>query len=731
MNLKGKAARVCLFGVLIVPLLLMNSFILSGESRAETRYAEDAESPFFRLAQVQRLTRGSIGVATTFLAEVYDRNGTVPATIRDLRVTYPDGTTFYFTSLDYIGSNQYYRVLSGKEPPIGEYTFTVTDTQGRSATSYAYFAEGPALPVPDLSTLQVSPNPLGTLTLSWGGLEGYEGKVFYRVSLTGPAGNLIWTSDVESGKTSMIIPDEIVTQVTGATQWLVEALDNITSLNSYQRSQSDRVTIGNTINDTATPYFDYALVTFQKDVDGHGTFVEVSVRDPAGALPASIQSLEVYDSSGALISNYNPADPDQNMFYVSNLFFAWIPGSPAPGVYRFELKDFRGNTRTTFDYVGSSFDIPLVNPETYQAWGDPLAPRLSWAAPEAPEGMDRPLYFRVTITDESGSLVVWSSPRISATALQTPSGRVEPGVSYAWLVETFDSSYPRHYQNQGVSNAVALKVASDPNPFFQYAGAQKLRDPLGLFTLVRASVLDPEGSVPGSITSLTVTSPGGETHVLVKDGEPIQGELYWFFPARGEFIHWIPGFEPGAYAFTLVKGPFTFVTFAWVGDAPDVPSVDQNSIAVSGALDARRVSWSGVSGFEGRAYYQLEVRDEDEKLVYIQPSYEVFTAQAIPAGILQTGKKYQARVHAQESADEMASSTRSNSAFVWMASEPAPTPTPGPAPAFAAPAGGGGGCFISGLSDEPVYLAWIVLLFLIIFIPKSWMKRLFRKLFDA
>jgi hypothetical protein len=156
--------------------------------------------------------------------------------------------------------------------------------------------------------------------------------------------------------------------------------------------------------------------------------VEVSVIDPDGNVPSSIQTLEVYDSSNNLICSLDHSDPVRQFTWdgAFSVFYTVFPGSPTAGVYRFVVRDDQGNEKTTYDYVGPFFEIPVVDHSTYQAWGGPLTPILSWAAPA---GVDRPIYYRIIIEDGTGARA-WGSDRITDTSIQVPAGRLQPGVSY-------------------------------------------------------------------------------------------------------------------------------------------------------------------------------------------------------------------------------------------------------------------------------------------------------------
>jgi hypothetical protein len=387
-------------------------------------YGRDDRSPFFVNCNAMAYNRPG-GIQTSLTVEVYDPNGTVPDTIEGVHVTFPGGT---MEPITHSGGNVYWRGIDGP-PPVGEYTFTVTDIEGRTATSHYYFGGGPNISLPDSTSLQVSEDE-NDIILSWGGVSDYEGNLFYRARLFGAAGNTLWTSEF-TPTTSMQVPDHVVDQVNqepapGPT-WRVEAFDGETYYSSDHRAATSQVP-GSIDNNT--PYFDFATVFHRKDSDGDWTQLEVGVSDPNGSVPSTIQSLEVYDSEGTPIHTFQANE--YNSFW--QMYFVHLPGEPVSGVYRFVVTDNENNSKTTYDYV-SSFEIPMVDAATLGASGDFLQPTLHWGAPD---NMDRPLYFRVILQDDSGSRV-WGSNRIAETSIQVPPGKIHSDGSYKWYIRTTDN----------------------------------------------------------------------------------------------------------------------------------------------------------------------------------------------------------------------------------------------------------------------------------------------------
>lgn len=625
----------------------------------QTRYAEDQGAPFFAWCNVHALNVPKAGggseIQTSLNARLYDPNGTLPDSIQSLTVTGP-GVNYTFTPADYQQSVNAYFYGFVAQPTVGEYTFTVTDTEGKTATTHCYYGGGTTIPLPGSTTLQASEG-LSGVTLSWGAISGYQGNLFYRARIYDSTGtNVIWTSDFIT-QTSVMVPPNVLTQVQQETGpvWRVEAFDNYAYPASNNRAVSSKVTWA--INNVK-PYFNYATIFHRKDSDGDWTQLQAGVVDPDGSVPASIQSLQVYNAQGGLVYAFQQSDYDP----AFNEFSKKLLSTPSSGVYRFVVTDTSSNTKTTYDYVGATFAIPLVDSTTFQASIDPSAPTLSWGAPT---GMDRPLFYQAIVEDLQGNRV-WGSDRISDTSVQVPPGMLQSGVTtYQWQVRTLDDPYFVNFSNQGRSSEAGLTI-NNAKPYFKRVAVFKRYEPGGgPFIFMDAMVNDPNGSVPDTIAILKVTDPTGVEYDLL----PPNGT--YSSPLDQEFIRKVPGTPTqGVYTFTLqdTEGN-TAVTRDWVGASADIPLVPASSIVILGDPLAPTFTWSGVSGYQGNPYCRIYVQDSEGVVVY-KSAREPFTAQTIPAGKLTAGRFYSARAEAQDHWMFGVYNSRSNSDFVtWFARE--------------------------------------------------------------
>ncbi len=596
--------------------LVMVTFLLVAFSYSKTW--ADGE-PYFCWCNVQAMNTPG-GVQNALAAQVFDSNGTVPDTINALTVAGPGGFAYSFTPDDYDeGFNVYWHGIPG-QPADGEYTFTVTDNEGKVSTSHSYLEVGNILPLPDAASLQASGDPL-TPTLSWGALIGYEGNVFYRARIYDMDNDILWTSGFTT-LTHTGVPSDVLAEGESY-QWRVEAFDDHNYLVSDNRAVSETIPL---VIDNNRPYFRWVVAYSGANQDGFYTGLLASVVDPNGSPPDSISEVTVA-GPGGFFYTFLPEELGQ---YGDELIYEHhSDGRPLDGIYTFTLTDNEARTAVSHDYV-KVHDVPLVEAASLAASGDPLAPTLSWGAPA---GMDRSLYYQVYIES------IWRSPHTPDTTLQVPQGILQQGVAYRWRVRALDDINWVHYSNRSNSNGVDL-VIDDSRPYFRWAGVWKRNDPWGIRTAMDASVYDPNGSVPESIVSLTVTDPGGGSHDL-RSG--------WFGGEYNEFYITAPGPPAeGVYTFDMEDNEGkTARTHDYVETVTEVPIVDESGILVTGDPMAPTVSWGAISGYPGHLYYRLRVYDYQWNQIY-RSSRAPDTAQSVPQEVIEPGKFYIFRIEAAD-----------------------------------------------------------------------------------
>jgi hypothetical protein len=582
------------------------------------------------------------GIQTVVTASVVDPNGDVPTTIESLTVVGPDGFNHTYTPDEYDG--YIYRYETPGRPTDGEYTFTMTDDEGKTATTHWYLKVGNTIPLPDTSTMQASGDDPLAPTLSWGADSGYEGNLFYRARIYDETGGTVWGSWF-SPDTSANVPSGILLDNTNY-QWRVQVMDTDLISTSNNWTLGEMIPLSSSINNNR-PYFVHASVLNQHGSDGtFRTMLYANVVDPDGTLPGSITSFTV-TGPGGFSHTFQPGD-------FSGIYISSVGNRPLGGIYEFTLTDEDGNSAVTYDYVTAQ-DVPLVDINSLQASGDPLAPNLSWAAPV---DMDQSLYYRAAIYDESGQRVWWSN-RSQNTWTNVEPGILQNGVSYQWNVWATDDKRFVHESNRSITDRKDL-VIDDPDtqPYFRWATVYKNQESGQLYTDLVVQIEDPNGILPDDIVSLTVDGPGDFSHTFQPQDYIPGANVY------SSMIQSAP--SEGVYTFTVVDNEGnSSVTYDYLSAVPYIPSVEKSSILISGNPMAPTVSWGGISGYPGRLYYRIRVEDLEGNVIY-RSGRGPDTVQTIPDGIIEKNTFYQVIVQAYDHPDHVIYNSASNSYPVFI-----------------------------------------------------------------
>ena len=629
---------------LLISFELVLIFCLCASARA-------SDAPYFTECDVYSFN-GPNGTFIALDVALTDPNGTLPTSIQSLSVSGPEGFSYSLGPGDLYSSSGYFATIAGT-PVQGEYTFTVTDTEGYSATSHRYYTAETVIPLPDTAKFQAAnlrpKDPLDpAIVLSWAQIDTYSGDLFYRARVYDADSNTVWTSGFTTG-TSVQLPDQYSQNIIGGTnyQWRVEAFDSDSYATSNHRAVSEKIELSVITLNNQSPFFNYATIYNRHTSSGFFTTLDVQVVDPDGAVPLSIESITVTGPN-----DFNQTLQSTDYDFVWSAYFRIIADRPTSGIYTFTVTDTTGRTATTYDYV-ESHDVPLVDSSTMQASGDPLAPTLSWAAPD---NMDRSLYYVAQIFDPDDNEVwrVWMVPNTFATV---SSGILQSGVDYTWRVRAQDSKYGVHYnRSQTDSVNLASSLLNNLRPYFTYPAVYNRHDPDGFFTTMDIYLADPNGTLPDSITSLTVTGPGSPPSFSYT----FQTED--FDAQYGSYFHRVSGIPAdGVYTITVTdQEDLTAVTHEYVQVGETIPALDESSINVTGDPLAPTISWSAISGYPGILYYRVVLQDSNGVWVY-NSARQPYTSLTIPAGYIQSGETYQFRIEAYDDRDWIIYNNRSNS----------------------------------------------------------------------
>jgi methionine-rich copper-binding protein CopC len=361
--------------------------------------------------------------------------GPSPADIVELKVTGPGGFKYIFTEDDIQQGEQnglyFWRQLT-QNLSDGDYTFTVTDSLGRTATINYSFSNA-TIPRVNSSTMVPADSSYvntTTPTFSWSSVgTGY----YYRIQI------FDWNFRVDSVYISGYTQDTQITVPSGYLlpntpyKWRVEVFDE--PKNNRSVSDTFRFSTGN------YPYtldLNWGIVWSDNNYySGDRKSLQANV---IGPLPNHVAQLNV---TGPESFSYNFKESDiQFMLYVLN-----IPGSlyaygaaefPVDGTYNFNLQDIYGST-DSYNKGQTSMEIPIVDQGSLYPANNTyiytLTPTFTWTAVV---GSNR--YYRVTINDWKTNYTIYQSSRSTDLYAQIPIGILKPNRSYKWRVEVFDNS---------------------------------------------------------------------------------------------------------------------------------------------------------------------------------------------------------------------------------------------------------------------------------------------------
>lgn len=183
--------------------------------------AIDNARPYFDFAAVYFRHKEN-GFTAALDAMVKAPGRTVPDAVASLAATGPGGFSYAFQPSDYTPAYGDYESRLPGQPADGVYTFTLTDTQGASAVTHDYIAVGSPIPLFDEASIQALGDPLAP-TISWSGIPGYEGTLYYRVRVQDANGFDVYASPREP-YTAVVIPLGIL-QPGSAYAFRLEATD--------------------------------------------------------------------------------------------------------------------------------------------------------------------------------------------------------------------------------------------------------------------------------------------------------------------------------------------------------------------------------------------------------------------------------------------------------------------------------------------------------------------------
>jgi hypothetical protein len=363
--------------------------------------------------------------------------GPSPADIVELKVTKPGGFQYIFTEDDILTSEalgDYYMANFQNPLSNGTYTFSLTDSAGRTVTVNRDFTLASVPRVVDTTMLPVDNSYVNatTPTLSW---ESVGAGYYYRVSIWDWNSNqrpVFMSKYIQA--TSITIPSGYLLPNTSY-YWRVDVYDTPNTPNGNNRSRSRGLRFS-TGSSSYTPANMIEWVNFYNDngyYGGPGTAISTNV---VGPLPNEVTSFSVsgpgfnYDFQQSNIM-YNLAWPHGSMYNFRQ------PGAPAGGDYTLNLQTPLGNDSFVKNLTPST--LPIVDQSSLSpannAYLTNLAPTFSWASVAG-----GPYYYRIMVQDWKLKYTIYASARSTDLFAAIPAGILRSGRSYMWRVEVYDES---------------------------------------------------------------------------------------------------------------------------------------------------------------------------------------------------------------------------------------------------------------------------------------------------
>jgi len=593
-----------------------------------------ALAPFFSYCNVKSNTT-SQGTNTSITVGINHPSGSVPSIIDSITVEGPGGFTTTLDVDQYDG--EMYRTEVAGAPLAGQYTFTVLDKTGESATSGYYLTTVAPLPVVDVSTLKAFGQSVRTLTWSdFPVSSGLTRNHLFQVRVYDDKGKLTWNFPTSSDQaTGMTYASAYTTSFGTGTRWSVVALDNAQEEQADNRSESDTIPLTPTGNG---PGFYYANVYSGKAGSSTVTIIDSQMLADADD---SVSTLVVTGPSGFKYTF--PKQTGGSFYYPS-------PGKPADGWYTFTATSPKG---TTVSYHYFQFTtLPLADTSTLRACTEPKGTpscqdtgngdciRITWAAPA---GADKPVFYSPNIWDAAGNWV-WGSMTENNTCV-VPSGKLASGAVYKCTLDVTDLRQPYRPNNLTRTDYVTLVVDNTKPNFYSGVHAAISNDPDGIFTEVTAYVEDPSpgGAGLSPSMSLSVTGPGGLAYTF----DPVKDLIADNWGTGYQYRQRFPGIIPdGTFTFTLNYTGGTLVSYDVMHNGvPQIPPADVGAFQVIGDVVAPTISWRALDGYPGHPYYMLAIEDPNGALAYYS-TREPYTAVMVPSGALKAGTNYRYRVEA-------------------------------------------------------------------------------------
>jgi hypothetical protein len=420
-------------------------------------------------------------------------------------VTGPTGNSYTLLSLD----NGWYELWTGTTstpPPLGIYTFKVTDKSGNwieATDNLTAIMDYPKNVNPAQYSFISSSSP----TFSW---DPVPGAVKYNLTVADENGNGIWSKDNLTATSVMFNYDLTATK---------DLKDN--NIYSWEVNCSDAA--GNTGEQFYWIQFIYSTNTnapFLSNPKAHSAhygddfgnseyvlFLEVQVSDPQGI--SDIGSVIV---TGSGVNNFILKDDNK-----TGLYKGWFSGLSAPpqlGSYIFRATDKSNNWIEKVDILTAYLDYPRnVHPAQNEVTNQ-STPTFSWDA------VPGDVKYNISVNDNYGKWIWGRSGFTTTSVVYNDDGNavenLKDGSTYTWSVQVTDAdgNWGEHYGRRfSYSTNLTKPLIGKHNAVTYHGGDDIGNEDYGYDLWVE--VADPQGY--GDIASVILKTKGGIDYILTDD----------------------------------------------------------------------------------------------------------------------------------------------------------------------------------------------------------------------
>ena len=372
---------------------------------------------------------------TTGTELVASVSGPGPKDVASITASGPSGTfTLTLAQAPFRQMGNFYLASSHSVINDGTYTFVVTDSLGRTATTARSFTYDSAIPQVDSATMKVEGKDnnayIGTTTptLTWGAVNRSGTTHYYQVFIWDYDGRAIWYHETTQS-TSITVPDGYLLPDTPY-RWWVRVQDE----SGQNRHYSD------------TLYFYTGQEGLTPDVSQNLPYAYTGPDTPGATwfgvhnvnlAPWDIDNLRVTGPNGTLY----PYNGRSWFGYTSMWYNCWSSGPfPLPdGTYTYSVTDNASNTYTattnhTYAHVmtiSEASRIPAENAYLYTK-----SPTFSWNPPTGTGSF----YYSLRIYDYNSRVGWYSSPPTTETSFTLPEEVIMnlPLANYKWQVRVYN-----------------------------------------------------------------------------------------------------------------------------------------------------------------------------------------------------------------------------------------------------------------------------------------------------